>query len=159
MLKDDKLQTEETNNPLNDSIKAKDLFHDEMAAFVHLPPELKDIYYLLLHDTREFHAFFSVMKHRCDFTDVASRIARYFKGHVCEAVSLDILIKTFQIELAYCLSLIQSLIHHEKNSSITPAWVLRNYPKVEQIMFLLRNTPGEEGCDYCTDKLNIVKVL
>lgn len=33
LLKDDKLQSEEMNNPLNDSIKAKDLFHDEVAAF------------------------------------------------------------------------------------------------------------------------------
>src|SRR5438270_467512 len=28
LLKDDKLQTEDTNNPLNDSIKARDLFFD-----------------------------------------------------------------------------------------------------------------------------------
>jgi len=32
LLKDDKLQTEDTNNPINDSIKAKDLFFDEIAA-------------------------------------------------------------------------------------------------------------------------------
>src|SRR5690606_27825393 len=34
LLKDDKLQTDELNNPLNDSIKAKDLFHAEVAAFM-----------------------------------------------------------------------------------------------------------------------------
>ena len=33
LVKDDKLQTQEINNPLNDSIKAKDLFFDEVAAF------------------------------------------------------------------------------------------------------------------------------
>jgi len=33
LLKDDKLQSEEANNPLNDAIKAKDLFNDEIAAF------------------------------------------------------------------------------------------------------------------------------
>ena len=33
LVKDDKLQTEDTNNPLNDAIKAKDLFFDEIAAF------------------------------------------------------------------------------------------------------------------------------
>lgn len=33
LLKDDKLQTEDTNNPLNDSIKARDLFFDEIATF------------------------------------------------------------------------------------------------------------------------------
>ncbi|MGE4272581.1 MAG: hypothetical protein AB7E31_06875 [Desulfitobacterium sp.] len=33
LLKDDKLQTEDVNNPLNDSIKARDLFFDEVTAF------------------------------------------------------------------------------------------------------------------------------
>ena len=33
LLKDDKLQTEELNNPLNDAIKDKDLFYDEVNAF------------------------------------------------------------------------------------------------------------------------------
>lgn len=33
LLKDDKLQSEDINNPLNDSIKAKDLLNDEIAAF------------------------------------------------------------------------------------------------------------------------------
>lgn len=33
LLKDDKLQTDDMNNPLNDSIKAKDLFYDEVAHF------------------------------------------------------------------------------------------------------------------------------
>src|SRR6478609_7700877 len=33
LLKDDKLQVEELNNPLNDSIKAKHLFYDEVSAF------------------------------------------------------------------------------------------------------------------------------
>ena len=41
LLKDDKLQTDELNNPLNDSIKAKDLFHDEVAAFTQADPALK----------------------------------------------------------------------------------------------------------------------
>ena len=33
LLKDDKLLTDELNNPLNDSIKAKDLFYDEVKIF------------------------------------------------------------------------------------------------------------------------------
>ena len=37
LLKDDKLQTEDTNNPLNDSIKAKDLFFDEVSVFCLTP--------------------------------------------------------------------------------------------------------------------------
>ena len=58
LLKDDKLQTEDTNNPLNDSIKAKDLFFDEVAAFQQTDETLKQILYLLLNDKKEFHSFF-----------------------------------------------------------------------------------------------------
>jgi ATP-dependent DNA helicase RecQ len=48
LLKDDKLQSEDTNNPLNDSIKAKDLFNDEIAAFKQTDERLKQIFYLLV---------------------------------------------------------------------------------------------------------------
>ena len=52
LLKDDKLQTEELNNPLNDSIKAKDLFFDEVTAFHNTDNTLKRIYYYLLNNKR-----------------------------------------------------------------------------------------------------------
>lgn len=32
LLKDDKLQTDDINNPRNDSLKARDLFYDEVEA-------------------------------------------------------------------------------------------------------------------------------
>src|SRR5690606_27933806 len=41
LLKDDKIQTEEMNNPLNDAIKARDLFYDEVEAFKNIDEELK----------------------------------------------------------------------------------------------------------------------
>ena len=44
LLKDDKLQTEELNNPLNDAKKAKQLFYDEVNAFQNLDEKLKAIY-------------------------------------------------------------------------------------------------------------------
>jgi len=58
LLKDDKLQSDDTNNPLNDSIKAKDLFNDEVAAFKQTDETIKQIFYLLLKDQKEFQAFF-----------------------------------------------------------------------------------------------------
>lgn len=59
LLKDDKLQTDELNNPVNDSKKAMSLFYDEVNAFNELPRELKGIYRDLLSDTVEFRGFFS----------------------------------------------------------------------------------------------------
>ena len=43
LLKDDKLQKDELNNPLNDSFKARDIFFDEVAAFQNLDEPLKKI--------------------------------------------------------------------------------------------------------------------
>ncbi|EHL05507.1 hypothetical protein HMPREF0322_03857 [Desulfitobacterium hafniense DP7] len=58
LLKDDKLQTEEANNPLNDSIKARDLFFDEVTAFQQAESVLKVIFHMLLKGQKEFSAFF-----------------------------------------------------------------------------------------------------
>src|SRR6185436_8935627 len=63
------------------------------------------------------------------------------------------------IELAYCLSLINSFIIHKKVHSITPPWVLKNYPDVERIMLLLRSKPCITGCIYCNNALDIYKGL
>jgi ATP-dependent DNA helicase RecQ len=41
LLKDDKIQTDELNNPVNDSLKAKDLFYDEVTAFGKLDEPFK----------------------------------------------------------------------------------------------------------------------
>ena len=43
LLKDDKILTDEMNNPLNDSIKAKSIFYDELNAFNSLPENHKKL--------------------------------------------------------------------------------------------------------------------
>lgn len=48
LLKDDKLQSDDLNNPLNDSIKAKELFFDETTEFNRLDNNIKIIYFSLL---------------------------------------------------------------------------------------------------------------
>ena len=69
LLKDDKLQSEELNNPLNDSIKARDLFNDEVSAFNELDNSLKSIYYLLLKDKNEFRSFFEYISFKTESPD------------------------------------------------------------------------------------------
>ena len=159
LLKDDKLQTEEMNNPLNDALKAKDLFHDEVAAFKQTDPTLQQIFYLLLADKKEFHAFFRFIAYTSEDTDLEKLIHRKFKNEICEQVDLTQIIAAHPIELAYSLSLINSFIHHKKTHSIMPTWVMRNYPEVERIMFCLRNKPCVSGCGYCNSALDIHKGL
>lgn len=154
LLKDDKLQTEETNNPLNDAIKARDLFFDEVESFRNIDPSLKQIFCLLLKDQREFQGFFKYLNFSAANEDLQSVIRKLFGEAICQNIELDKIIANQPIELAYSLSLIHSFIQHKNHFSITPPWVLRNFPEVERIMFLLRNSPCLRGCSYCNQALD-----
>ncbi|TPG38231.1 RecQ family ATP-dependent DNA helicase [Flavobacterium pectinovorum] len=159
LLKDDKLHTEETNNPLNDSIKARHLFNSEVAAFWQMDETLKEIFSLLLSPTKEFGAFFRFVNYSRINTETDAQIRLKFRDEICEKSDLTKIIAEHPIELAYCLSLINSFITHKSVHSITPAWVLKNYPEVERILVLLRNKPCITGCTYCNNALDIHKGL
>ncbi|MCD8122402.1 MAG: RecQ family ATP-dependent DNA helicase [Clostridiales bacterium] len=62
LLKDEKLQTDEKNNPMNDSIKARDLFYDEWNAWNRLDMDMRNLYRKLLSGTEEFRGFFEYEK-------------------------------------------------------------------------------------------------
>src|SRR5690606_22550730 len=112
LLKDDKLQSEEANNPLNDSIKAKNLLYDEIAAFRRIDESLQEIFYLLLNDKKEFHSFFRFIAYSNTSTELEKLIRQKFKNEICEHVDLSKIISEKPVELAYCLSLIHSFVQH-----------------------------------------------
>jgi ATP-dependent DNA helicase RecQ len=151
LLKDDKIQTDELNNPVNDSQKAKDLFYDEITAFNNLNESIKQIYYLLLKGHDEFLYFFEYISFTYSeealLTDL---INEQFQSKFCSNALIEIFIDKHPIEFAYCLALINSTDRY----SITPPWVLMNYPEVERIMYLLRNKPCLVGCKYCDEALD-----
>lgn len=150
LLKDDKLQTEESNNPLNDAKKAKDLFFDEVEAFKQLSPSLQKIFYSLLHDQVEFYAFFRFIDFKNSQSNLAYTIKENFDNQICEQIDLYKIIPNYPVELAYSLA----LIHANNRYSITPRWVTKNYPNVEKVISLLRNTPCLTGCIYCNNSLD-----
>ncbi|MDQ3395957.1 MAG: RecQ family ATP-dependent DNA helicase, partial [Bacteroidota bacterium] len=157
LVKDDKLDPDGYNNPLNDAIKAKDLFYAEVNAFHALPDALRDLFFLLLYDRKEFAAFFTCIGYFTD-KDASSEtqiIKNYFFGKICDSVSLSVLIKENPISLAYALA----LINVNDKYSITPKWVLKNFPDIENIMFLLRNKPCFTGCDFCNQSFDPVRGL
>ena len=53
------------------------------------------------------------------------------------------------VALGYSLAFIDILGKDGTDRSITPPWVLKNYPEVEQIVFKLRSVPCLRGCRYC----------
>ena len=145
LLKDDKLQQDELNNPLNDAMKAMELFFDEADSFNKLSERRKKIYYTLLGTTREFCDFFIYLNYSCQEPNVVALIKDEFKGMICENVDLEGIIKKYPIELAYCLASI-SVADKE---SILPFWVRKNFLQIEQLFKILRGTPCKEECSYC----------
>jgi ATP-dependent DNA helicase RecQ len=155
LLKDDKLQTEQINNPLNDSIKAKDLFFDEVAAFQQADETLKNILYLLLNEKKGFNSFFNFIAYTSNDTNLEKLIREKFLSQICEQADLTKIISEHPIELAYTLA----LINCRNRYSITPPWVLKTYPETERVMVALRNKPCLTGCVYCNQALDIYKGL
>ena len=161
LVKDDKLQVDELNNPVNDSKKARDLLNDEISAWNQLSDERQEIYYNLLKDTIEFAGFFKYIgfttsSHQSIWgrvlgtrTDWAQLILKEYEGKVCSHADFDAFAKQYPIELAYCLAVIGA----DDLLSITPAWVIRNYPQVVNLMKKLLNTPCGD-CDYCHERLD-----
>ncbi|MBQ8711314.1 MAG: RecQ family ATP-dependent DNA helicase [Prevotella sp.] len=151
LVKDDKLQVDELNNPVNDAKKARDLFNDEIAAWHALSLRQQAIYTGLLATTNEFGGFFSWM----GIADVplldtvVMMIREEFAGKLCTNANIEAVAKRYPIELAYALAVIGA----DDLQSLTPAWVLRNYPKVNNVMAFLCNTPCGE-CEYCKHRLD-----
>ena len=98
LLKDDKLQTEELNNPLNDAKKAKELFYDEAAAFHELDGSLKMIFYSLLRNKKEFKSFFEFIAYRDDYAVTRDLIQQCFQASICTNAPLDSLIADNPVE-------------------------------------------------------------
>lgn len=155
LLKDDKLQVEEMNNPLNDCLKARDLFNDEITTFRNLPKRLQLIYYKLLSELSEFKFFFDYIDFEETQDDLAELIQTEFHGLICDHSDIRKHINEHPVELAYTLS----LVHTGDAFSITPPWVLHHFPLVEQVLKQLCGTPCHRPCSYCGEKLDIHKNL
>lgn len=155
LLKDDKLQTAELNNPLNDAIKARDLFYDEVSTFHETDKDLKQIYYALLADKKEFASFFHFTGYSSCDDNIFTLIKGFYFNKICHHTDLKPLVHNVPVELAYCLA----LINCNNRYSITPPWVLKNYPEVERIMYLLRSNPCLESCPYCHQSLDAKRGL
>lgn len=150
LLKDDKLQVGEFNNPVNDAKKAKDLYYDEVTAWVQLPERRQEIYRRLLSESKEFEGFLSHVPHKfLSKRNLSDLIIEEYAELICINANIESVIKHYPVELAYALALIGT----GDMLSMTPGWVLHAYPKVGNVMNFLRNTPCGK-CDYCKTKLD-----
>ena len=171
LVKDDKLQVDELNNPANDALKARSLFHDEVAAWQQLSAARQAIYYHLLSNTRPFGGFFQYLSRYHSDTQLFTHggtppsltqmlfstggILPEYEDKICHHANILAVARQYPIELAYSLAVIGA----DDMSSLTPPWVTRNYPKVANVMNFLCNTPcggqSETGaCPYCRRRLD-----
>ena len=152
LLKDDKLISEQINNPVNDCEKARDLLMDEMAQWEKLPSNMKTIFATLLQGQKEFEGFLVFANAKAGTKEnLAELIRSEFDGRICEHADMDSIIIQQPCELAYALALIDTTDHR----SVTPPWVLHNYPNVENVVRLLRHNHCTEGCAYCNKELDV----
>lgn len=157
LLKDDKILTEELNNPLNDSLKAQSLYEDEVRAFNALDKDFQQLYYDLLNEDIHFSGFFKSIEYvpsRKPFffrKSTADIFRELFKGKICEHSNVESFVRDHKVECAYAAALIST----DDRNSITPAWILHNYPSVENVIRGLRAVNcGDARCAYCSQKLN-----
>ena len=151
LLKDDKLLTEQVNNPVNDCEKAHDLLQDEIAAWHRLPAAKQQIYASLLRGQSEFEGFLSMVGAENGSEELSALIVSTYEGKICQHADLSMLIGEHAVELAYALALADTSDYR----SVTPGWVLHNYPGVEHVVRLLRHTPCSQGCPYCNRRLDL----
>ena len=152
LLKNDKLIGEHLNNPGNDCKRALDLLMDEVAHWEAWPNNKKKVFATLLHDLKEFEGFFFFVNAQPGTkNEVADLIRLEYAYNICQHADIEGFVNTSPRELAYALALIDTTDYR----SITPRWVLCNYPNVENLVRLLRSTKCNEGCPYCNRELDV----
>ena len=155
LLKDDKLLQDELNNPVSDAKKAQRLYEDEVAAFLALDDDVRGVYDSLLRGVEEFDGFLELNAARRLACPVEEVIARKYGDRICGHAKVAALARRYPVELAYALALIGT----SSADSITPPWVAKTYPKVENVINYLCNVPCEEGCPHCRERLDVRKGL
>ena len=169
LVKDDKLMSEQMNNPVNDCEKAKELLMDEIAAWNQLSERKRKIFTLLLQHEEEFRGFLmyveaidtddtisddTILNHAISnhiITDVSEFILSEYKNHICAHADIPALAAQSPCGLAYALALIGT----DDYQSVTPGWVLHNYPEVEHFIYVLCHIQCADGCEYCNRMLDI----
>lgn len=151
LLKDDKLLCEQANNPVNDCEKARDLLMDEIAAWGNLSQRRRSIFTHLLKKRDEFEGFLQMVGAKDSVRNLTEMVTTDYEGLICSHADIKSLAENHPCELAYALAMIGTT----ERSSITPGWVLHQYPAVEYVLKYLRQKSCGGRCAYCKSQLDI----
>lgn len=174
LVKDDKLITDQLNNPVNDCEKARELLLDEIARWNELPQQRQEIFTLLLSGKEEFDGFLQMTgaweSYNGDGSATANAtgykrstaesangqrlaylIRSEYEGRICANADITAIATQHPCALAYALALVDTTDYR----SVTPSWVLYNFPEVEFVIDQLRHRRCTEGCGYCKQAFDI----
>ena len=142
---------------------------DEIAAWNLLSENKRKIFTLLLQHEKEFRGFLmyvgaietddsisddTILNHAISdhaIIEVSEFILSEYKNHICAHADIPALAAQSPCGLAYALALIGT----DDYQSVTPGWVLHNYPEVEHFIYVLCHTQCTDGCEYCNRMLDI----
>jgi len=159
LVKDDKILSDQLNNPLSDSLKAKQLFEDEIERFKGLPENVKKAYFSLLHDNSHFSGFFDYAQYNINrlaylFNSKEDIISDVLKGMICSNADIGRIVSRHTTELAYATAIIRTGDRY----SITPSWVKHQFSMVDDVIRQLRGSNCGR-CKYCLEHLHAQKML
>ena len=118
---------------------------DEIAAWNLLSENKRKIFTLLLQHEEEFRGFLmyvGTIETDETTTDVSELILSEYKNHICAHADIPALAAQSPCGLAYALALIGT----DDYQSVTPGWVLHNYPEIEHFIYVLCHTQCADGC-------------
>src|SRR5919106_4856098 len=158
LVKDYKLVTGSSNDPLKDAQLSFRLFYDQFSAFEKLhrenPAELA-CHHFLLADVpgSDYDRLFMVIrgagKPRAEEAREHFRALAHEKvcsTRLAHLLDEDLGQDDYRLPLAYVLAWLRT----SGGNSVLPPWVLRQYPKTRQLIAELRDTAcGRSECSYC----------
>ena len=92
LVKDDKLVSDQMNNPVNDCEKAQELLFDEIEHWKSLTQTKRDIFRLLLDGKQEFEGFFQLVGDETTDECLSELIMSEYRGRICGHADMAMLI-------------------------------------------------------------------
>ena len=157
LIKDYKFNVNYMNDPLQDARHTKSLFYDCINEFQKLNNNFKDILYLLLNKVTGIEPLFLYLNYYPYSTNIVKLLNEEFAKRICFNKELFEYIEKYPLELSFVLSYVNT---NDTHQSLLPPWVIKTFPKVEEILLSLRITPCHQSdCPYCNEQLSSLAAL
>ena len=99
LVKDDKLVSDQVNNPVNDCEKARNLLLDEISKWNMLPTAKQRIFGSLLMGKPEFKGFFQITQTSGLVDDLPNLIRDFYDGSICSNADIGMFVEKYPCEL------------------------------------------------------------